>query len=107
LDERTGLFEDDRDLLQRKPVAKKLFVVANFCLNRKLEKIFEYAVIYRISWGELYCRVFANQAGFNSVRQIVDHLGELIDIPIDRAELGAFVSPLSRNRIKIGDGFFT
>ncbi|MBU0994807.1 MAG: class I adenylate cyclase [Proteobacteria bacterium] len=99
--------EDFQDTLRKKPSVKKLFVIANYCLSRKFDKIFEYAVIYQTTWGETYCRIFTHKKGFNSIRQAVDYLEENLGLPMTSAEIGAFVSSQVRKRIRVGEGIFT
>ena len=99
--------DDSHARLSKKPVVQKLFIVVNYCLDRKYEKIHEYAAIYQTTWGEIYCRMFTSKKGLNSVRQAVEDLAGHIGLSMASADIGAFVSSQVKNRLRIGDNIMT
>ncbi len=87
--------------LLEKPSVKRMFIVVNFGLSRKLSVIHEFSVIYLTSWGELFCRIFKDEKGLHSARDILEKLRTGLDVPFRGCTMGSYVPTSARQRITV------
>ncbi len=77
----------------------KLLIAVNFGLSRQLKKINEYTVFYMTSWGELYCKVFSDKKGINSVGDALNKAKKQLGLPLLSCQMGVFIPRSARKRI--------
>jgi len=78
----------------------KLFLIINFCLSRRLNRIHEYTVVYVTTWGEFYCQVFTDEKGLIFVEDAIKKVKTQLDHPFPGDSTGYFIPRSSRKRIK-------
>jgi|GEM_PF-924326 adenylate cyclase, class 1 len=78
----------------------KLFLVVNFCLSRRLNRIHEYAAVYVTTWGEFFCQVFTDEKGIVFVEDAIEKVKTELDYPFAGDSTGYFIPHSSRKRIK-------
>ncbi len=88
------------DLLTKARVLK-LFLVINFGLSRRLNRIHEYTAIYVTSWGEFFCRVFIDKEGLVFAEDAIESVRTRLDHPFPGDNIGYFIPRSSRKRIRI------
>ncbi len=86
--------------LLQKPGVFKLFLVINFGLSRRLNRIHEYAALYATTWGEFYCRMFSDKEGFNFVEDVIKKVRTQLDYPVSCDPIEYFIPASSRKRIR-------
>jgi adenylate cyclase class 1 len=88
--------------LLKNPRVRRLFLIVNFNLSRRLSRIYEYTAIYVTSWGELFCRVFSDKKGFHSLDDVIKRVKSQLEIPLSSGQTGFFVA---REALKHIQGF--
>ena len=86
--------------LLKKAYIRKLFITANFNVNRELDKIYEYTTIYMTSWGEFFCRFFFDRNGLDSMEDILKKAKEECDLPFS-GQVESYMPRLATKHIRL------
>lgn len=79
------LFEEDMkkeisgDILCAKSIVTSLFVSLNFTMQRGLNEITECCVVYRNSWGEMFCHSFGRLSGISTSADAIKKIKHTFD----------------------------
>ncbi|OQY13804.1 MAG: hypothetical protein B6I31_00375 [Desulfobacteraceae bacterium 4572_19] len=86
--------------LLEKPVINKMFVIVNFGLSRTLRRIYKYSLVYSNSWGEVFCRTFANKQGLDSIRAVLSKSAKLLGTPLHLDKTVSFIPRSALKRLR-------
>ncbi|MFH1075477.1 MAG: class I adenylate cyclase [Pseudomonadota bacterium] len=77
----------------------RLFITANFNLDKSLPDFYEYTAFYSTSWGEIFSRSFSSTSGIPSIEKVISMAESQIDIPmsIDK-KVGYYVPSREKRR---------
>ncbi|MBF0203668.1 MAG: class I adenylate cyclase [Desulfamplus sp.] len=76
--------EITNDALCSKSIVNAMFISLNFTVSRDLRSITEWNVIYRNSWGEMFCHLFTYSTGLRNETEVLNRVKkdlELAQIP--------------------------
>jgi adenylate cyclase class 1 len=74
----------------------RLFIVANFTLERKSDRMIEFTAVYMTSWGEMFCRSYTTPSGLSSPSEAVDWIENDLGLSCRNIPLGGHMPRLSR-----------
>ncbi|GAB6097535.1 hypothetical protein JCM14469_37890 [Desulfatiferula olefinivorans] len=74
----------------------RLFIVANFTLERKSDRLLAFTAVYMTSWGEMFCRSYAIPSGLATPAEAVDWIEKDLGLSCRNIPLGGHMPRLSR-----------
>ncbi|MBF0100684.1 MAG: class I adenylate cyclase [Desulfobacterales bacterium] len=70
-----------RHALLAKECIFKLYIVINFSINRKRDKIHEYTLIYTTSWGDMFCEALSSEPGVETLPELIRSIKQNLKLP--------------------------
>lgn len=80
---------------------RRLYLIVNFALGKKADLIYEFAVIYTTTWGEMYCRTYKESAGISKASDALKKIEGGLGMNCHDAKIGCYVPRLTKR--KVGD----
>lgn len=77
----------------------RLYIIANFTQTRKSDRIVEYAAVYMTTWGEMFCRKYKNNIGFQTISEVVDKVEKDLGLSCLNVKIGSHISRVSKKTI--------
>ena len=77
----------------------KLYIVANFSLGKKSERVYEFAAVYMTSWGEVFCRAYKSSAGFSTISEAIENVEKDLGLSCQDVKTGCYVPRMTRRRV--------
>ena len=87
--------------LLKKARVFKLFVVINFGLSRRLNRIHECAAIYVTTWGEFFFKMFSDEKGLLFVEDAIETVKTRLDHPFIDGSVGYFIPQSAGKRMRL------
>jgi len=80
---------------------RRLYLIVNFALGKKADLIYEFAIIYTTTWGEMYCRTYKDPAGISKASDALKKIEDDLGLTCHDANIGCYVPRLTKR--KVGD----
>ncbi|MFA6012844.1 MAG: class I adenylate cyclase [Desulfobacteraceae bacterium] len=80
---------------------RRLYLIVNFALGKKADLIYEFAVVYTTTWGEMYCRTYKDSAGISKSSDALKKIEGELGLTCHDAKIGCYVPRMTKR--KVGD----